>query len=366
MGYRPALDGLRAIAVLLVIARHLQFPLILSGGAVGVGLFFALSGFLITTLLVEERTRSGTVSLRAFYLRRFLRLMPALFFMLVAVIILGWMLGVSGIVHQAVFAAFYAGNWAQITGGYFPVLGHTWSLAVEEHFYLLWPVVFLLAWRWKGRRAALSIAIGVASLALLLRVGLFFHGASAARLQYGSDTRADAILVGCAAALLTAGRSGRSFPLLPRWVAPVAWSGLAVLLFVQPQGRMMLTAGLSLIAVCGAVVVTDAVAGRSLFVGVLSWKPLVSVGRVSYGLYLWHYAVIALLLGRLEARMPSPVAKAVVVLIFAAATLFSYRFVEQPALALKRRLATKTGPDLAAELRGPEHPPTKAPATSLS
>jgi peptidoglycan/LPS O-acetylase OafA/YrhL len=334
LGYQPALDGVRGVAVLLVVVRHLREPgSLVGGGAVGVGLFFALSGFLITTLLVEERLLQGRVSLRAFYMRRLLRLMPALLAMLCAVVLLGWLLDVRGIWLHAAYAALYVGNWAQIIGGRFQYLAHTWSLGVEEHFYLLWPIALLVAWRWNGVRAARWVALGGAAAAIVLRVALLLSGASTMRLQYGSDTRADAILIGCAAALLTLGRRER----VHRWAAPIAWGVLLGLLFLPPVSHAMLSAGVSVIAVCGAIIVADVASARSLLAGPLRWRPLVAIGRASYGLYLWHFPVIKLLLPRLDARMPHVFALAVVVLVFSTATVISYRLIEQPVLAFGRR-----------------------------
>ena len=339
LGYRPALDGIRGVAVLLVIARHLNAPVIRSGGAVGVGLFFGLSGYLITSLLVEERHLTSRVRLGQFYLRRFFRLIPALLLMLACVVALGEALGSPGIGRDSLYALFYASNWAQIAGGYFPALAQTWSLAVEEHFYLVWPAVFLCAWRLGGRRAALAAAACGAVAALVLRLSLFEAGAAAVRLQYGSDDRADAILIGAAAALLTAGHVRQP----PRWLAYGSWAVLCALLIAAPVGGLMLTAGFTLVAIASAVIATDAAAGRSLAARLLRTKPLVAVGTVSYGLYLWHFPIIHLLEPGLSAHLPHALAVVVVVILFTAAALLSYVLVERPALALKRRRFERRG-----------------------
>src|SRR5262249_43198452 len=141
----------------------------------------------------------------------------------------------------------------------------------------------LLAWRWNGVRAARWVALGGAAAAIVLRVALLLSRASTMRLQYGSDTRADAILIGCAAALLTLGRRERGH----RWAAPIAWGVLLGLLFLPPVSRAMLSVGVSVIAVCGAIIVADVASARSLLARPLRWRPLVAIGRVSYGLYLW-------------------------------------------------------------------------------
>jgi peptidoglycan/LPS O-acetylase OafA/YrhL len=332
LGRRPALDGIRGVAVLLVIARHLHVPVIQSGGTVGVGLFFGLSGFLITSLLVEERHLTARVRLGQFYLRRFFRLIPALLLMLACIVVLGEALGSPGIGRDSLYALFYAGNWAQIAGGYFPALAQTWSLAVEEHFYLVWPMAFLVAWRYGGRRAALAVAACGAVAALILRLSMFEAGAAAVRLQYGSDDRADAILVGAAVALITAGQIRQP----PRWLTYGSWAVLAALLVAAPVGHLMLTAGFSLVAIASAVIAADAAAGRSFAARALRIKPLITVGAVSYGLYLWHFPIIKLLEPPLSEHLPHALAVVVVVVLFTAAALLSYFLVERPALELRR------------------------------
>lgn len=291
----------------------------------------------------------GAVSLTRFYLRRAFRLAPALLFMLACVVPVGLVVHSPHIAKDALYALFYVGNWAQILGGYFPALGHTWSLAVEEHFYLVWPFAFIVAMRRGGTRAALTVVAVATAASFAVRVGLFDAGAAPVRLQYGTDARADAILVGVGAALLTAGRRQR----LPGWASAIAWAVLAALLFVAPLGGLMLTVGFSAVAVCSAVIAVDAGSGRSVANRLLAAAPLVAVGRVSYGLYLWHYPVITLLEPRLDARLPHAVAVIAVTLVFCATTVFSYLVVERPALALKnRRFASDRRGEPAAAIAG--------------
>jgi len=333
LGYQPALDGLRGLAVALVMVRHLGQPVGVGGGAVGVGVFFALSGFLITTRLIEERAGTGTVRLARFWARRACRLLPALAVMLAAVV--AWF----GLVeHQsyrgpAAFAALYAGNWAQIGGRSFGALSHVWTLAVEEHFYLLWPLLFLAVSRLKPRTAVL-VTVGGAAGSTLLRIGLFAAGASPERLQMGTDTRLDGLLLGCAAAFLLARRR-------PRVGLPVAVGAMAVLgalVAMPPYHSFMLTAGYVVVPAAALLVIAHVVGSdpRSPLITVLARKPLAGLGMVSYGLYLWHLPVYAVLLPHLLS-LPVAVRSAVVVGVSIGVATVSYVAVERPFLRLKDR-----------------------------
>lgn len=340
LGYVPALDGLRALAVLLVAARHLGAPVLVGAGDVGVGIFFALSGFLITTLLLEEQAGTGRVRLPAFYLRRTVRLMPGLIVMMVVVVPLSAIVNHNAdTAKQAFFAALYIGNWAKIQGWlHGHALGHTWSLAVEEHFYLVWPLVLALALLWGGRRRALQAALTLTLASLGWRLWLYVHEAAPIRLQYGSDTRADSLLIGCVAALAFAGRR----PPLPPRVAHVAWATLGLLLFVPTRSLPVLTVGLSVLAVAGAVIVLDTVQGSSLPARLLTLPPLVGLGRVSYGFYLWHMPVFMLLRDRLP--QSAPVQSLLLLVLTLALALLSYDFVERPVLAWNARRTHRPAP----------------------
>src|SRR4030042_5470516 len=208
LGYRPELDGLRGISILLVYIHHLYSPL-MPGGFFGVDVFFVLSGFLITSLLVQEWGRKGSISLKDFYIRRALRLMPAL---LLLILITGGfaliLLDKKGAIetYQGIWLTLaYASNWF-IAFGYFTAnnpLGITWSLAIEEQFYLTWPISLSLALRIKlGRRWIICVLAFAVMIIPLHRRLLIEQGANIFRLYYSSDTRADALLVGCLAGLL--------------------------------------------------------------------------------------------------------------------------------------------------------------------
>lgn len=311
LGHVPALDGLRGLAIACVLAGHFAD---VAGGALGVDLFFCLSGFLITTLLLEELDEVGRISLVGFYARRCRRLLPALAALLVAYAVVALALGRS--LLAILEGGFYTANIAQAF--FHPAelaasgLTHLWSLAEEEQFYALWPLAFLLLVRRSRPERWL-----VAALAALVayRVALAVAGASHLRLYMGTDTHADGLIAGALLAFL-------------RWRGvQVAWlAKLSVLFFVAIWLRGFLFAhgvsggwdayGLP-IAELGAVgLVASALSSE----GVLTARPCVGLGRISYSLYLWHVPVLWLFGGeRLVA----------LVLSFAAAVA-SYRFVESP------------------------------------
>lgn len=349
LGYRPALDGLRGVAVGLVMVRHLGQSFGVGGGTVGVGMFFALSGFLITTLLVEERRETGTVSLPRFWARRACRLLPALAVMLAAVVVWFGLVEHESYKGPAAFAALYAGNWAQIGGRTFGVLAHVWTLAVEEHFYLLWPLVFLVLSRLRLRTAAL-VAVGLAATSTALRLGLFAAGMSPARLQMGTDTRLDGLLLGCAAAFALA--HWRPRVRLP--VAAAAAATLAGLVAVQPYHSFMLTAGYVVIPVAALLVILHVVGPGhgSPLASALSWRPLVGVGKISYGLYLWHLPVYAVLLPHLL-DLPLAVRSALVMATSVGVATLSYFAVEKPFLRLKATRWSRPGTSTTAATSDP-------------
>jgi len=210
LGYRPALDGLRAIFVLMVMASHTEMPFF-RGGGLGVTGFFVLSGFLITSILVRERNDTGGINLKAFYARRALRLFPALFVLLAAcaVCTIAFSTGAKADAYwQGIgWALAYVSNWPlaiydELTA-WIGLLGHTWSLAVEEQFYLTWPLILvaLLSLKMK-RRWLVGAALLLALASAIWRLVLYSNDVAVARLYYGTDTRAEALLIGCALGLL--------------------------------------------------------------------------------------------------------------------------------------------------------------------
>jgi peptidoglycan/LPS O-acetylase OafA/YrhL len=332
LGYRPALDGLRGLAVLLVILRHSGLPGVESSGAVGVSLFFVLSGFLITSLLVEERKRTTSVSLTAFYQRRVLRLLPALVVVIVLVTAFSMMVGVAhNPLLRAAAALAYVGNWVQAAGMSLGLLGHTWTLAVEEQFYLLWPLVLiaLLRWRRGGLGVLLWFAIGAAALSTIERPVLAGLGASEDRLTFGGDLYIAALMLGCALSIWMESNRGLRLPAVigaGSLVALVAFSAVPLDLFLNGPGTVV--APLATLAIAGLL--TPGTGTR-----LLSMRPLVATGKISYGLYLWHAPLLA---WAASAGLLSPFSLPLLVAVSFALAVASYRFVEQPFLRRKAHM----------------------------
>jgi peptidoglycan/LPS O-acetylase OafA/YrhL len=321
LGYVPALDGLRGIAILLVLGVHANG--LIPGGSFGVDLFFVLSGFLITSLLVGEWSSSGGISLRAFFRRRAFRLLPALVCMLGA-----WTLAAAlfrperlrSILLGDVLGLAYLTNVVRGVGADLPepAFGHLWSLAQEEQFYLLWPPLFLLALRRHVAPRVLFISLlALAAAVILHRLALVDQGAAQDRLWYMPDTRADSIVVGCAAGLAFSTSLLRTYPLwIPTTLLP---AGLWIVMGHDGLWNLVFP------FVCANLLLGVVLHRRWWFARAMSVAPLRYLGRISYGLYVWHWPLVAVLGWRLGLPIAVPVAA------------LSYRFIEQPFLRRKRR-----------------------------
>jgi len=343
LGYRPSLDGLRGLAILVVVAYNLHWGL--PGGYLGVDLFFVLSGFLITSLLLEEYRRNNRIDFRSFYMRRALRLLPALMFML-ALLCLG-----SLILHSreqaeenflaSLIALFYFGNWVLAAGG-FHILGtlaHTWSLAVEEQFYMAWPPVLAVLLNLQRPRRILG-CLGLAIvMSALWRLQLSLSGAPPYRMYAGTDTRADALLLGCLLSFLLYRTKARSWSCFKaRFGVTACAVFMAVTLFLPPDSAYFMTCGgFTAVAVTASlllghiVVYPDGILSRGF-----SFRPLVILGKVSYGLYLWH-VVLGHFVDSGRTGLDGFALATLQGVVIAAAVAFSWFFIEQPALRLKKR-----------------------------
>ena len=338
-------DGLRALAVLAVMVHHAHVPRGL-GGFLGVDIFFVLSGFLITALLVQERDRSGTVDFKRFYMRRALRLFPALIAMtaIVGVVLLAWPAGElrSNSFTSLPFALAYLTNYmAMVVDRGLGVFGHTWSLAIEEQFYLLWPPVLVAGLRrWKPSALAtisLVVAVGIA----MARALVWLATSNIELLYFPLHARGDALLIGCAAALIMTSSPARlveSIGTKTGWLAVAAGALiLAIATVATTVSGWMYLFGLFLVAGASIVVIAQLAANPDSRIGLfLGWRPLAAIGGISYGLYLWHFPVFELI----KDRYPTLPFRYLVVLQFGVsfiAAFVSYAVVEKPFLRLKSR-----------------------------
>ena len=356
MGYEPSLDGLRALSVIGVLFYHGGFSW-MPGGFLGVEVFFVVSGYLITSLLIGEQEKTGRIDFKNFWIRRARRLLPALFAMIVAILIWAAFFGserdVSDLRRDVPWAFFYAGNWGQILGGvpYFgsdPLLKHVWSLAVEEQWYLLWPLTFVVIM--KLRRSAPTVGlllIGAAFLVMAFTFSLesgspsllggpigLFEGLDRTNFMYLSTfTRSSGLLLGAGAAFIwrpwrSPGAADAPVGRLldPIGAAVVAALGCTFAVTTLTAGYVYqwvlpLTSILSVIAVMIAMH-PAAVGYRSA----LSWQPLVEVGKRSYGLYLWSWPIFVIV-GALDGSALKFVGAMLVSILVAEV---SYQFVETP------------------------------------
>lgn len=342
--YEPALDGVRAVAVLLVMASHLN--LVYAGG-LGVDIFFVLSGYLITAILVAEFAVNGRVDLKKFYARRALRILPAVILLL---LVLNVFAAITQPREQAgtlrwdsLGALFYVANWLRAFGRDLGILGHLWSLSIEEQFYLLWPITlaFLLARKLSANQVLL--VIGCLIVAVNLDRIYHYHGIeSLNRIYNGLDTRADALLVGCALGLFSDRIVGKSVSAALGLIG--AMFVAYVLFFAYPvpanlQVPFGLTVGGTLFALGSAFFLAAIHSNpRAILVRWLAVPPLVWTGRISYGLYLWHFPVFTVVGAAFPALQAMQSGALKVLATFCCATL-SYYLLERPCLNLKKRFS---------------------------
>src|SRR5919199_6532153 len=305
--YMAGLDGLRAIAVLAVIAYHLNSGWV-PGGLLGVGVFFTLSGYLITDLLLGQRDAVGHLRLGDFWLRRARRLLPALFLMLAVVVAWITLLDRSQLPSlrgDVLAAAGYVSNWWNIVrdASYFarfgppPPLDHLWSLAVEEQFYLIWPWLLLLGLRYvPGRYRMAGLTLVGAALSAAAMALIYEPGVDPTRVYEGTDTRAFGLLVGAALAMVWPSRELRA-ELITLWrrlsLDGIGVVGLVVIGFLilrtSEYSPFLYRGGIVLLSVATTMTVAALVHPASWLGVAMGWTPLRWLGVRSYGVYLWHY-----------------------------------------------------------------------------
>jgi peptidoglycan/LPS O-acetylase OafA/YrhL len=348
-----ALDGIRAFAVMAVLLYHAGISW-MGGGLLGVDVFFVLSGFLITSLLCRELTRSGTVRLGRFWAQRARRLLPGLVVLLLGVAayahFFSHSLDLASVRGDAIATMLYVANWHFILSdqGYFAMtsapspLLHTWSLAVEEQYYLIWPVVALAVVRWWGvSKLAVTAAVGAVASAALA-ASLYATGFSIDRIYYGTDTRAQALLVGSFLGAVGSHATDRFVVLPDRWTSGPRgrwWAVPGVLgaIFLawawhvlDGRDALLYRGGFLVVALAaGAVIVTCVSVPKSMLARGLSFPVLVFVGRISYGLYLYHWPLFLVIDHAHTGLSGGWLLATRLAVTFAAATL-SFRFIEEP------------------------------------
>ncbi|CAN5843990.1 acyltransferase family protein [soil metagenome] len=348
LSYMPSLDGLRALAVLAVLAYHADLPWA-RAGFLGVDVFFVISGYLITALLLNEHTRSGRVSLRRFWGRRALRLLPGLLVMLAAVCIAVPLLAPDqneSLNGDLTAALTYVSNWWMIFQDkpYFeaigrpPMLQHLWSLAVEEQFYLLWPLVLAFSMRnplRSPRKMVKWILLTVAGSAVAMAL-MYSPEGDASRVYYGTDTRVGTILLGAALAFLsTPGHRTAA----PRWMGSFARDAVALASLVAIGWLMvnwhefepiLYRGGFTLVAVLAVIVVAVASHPGILTKGLLGNPFMTWLGQRSYSIYLWHWPVFMLTRPELDVSLSGLPLLALRLSLTLSLAVASYALIEKP------------------------------------
>jgi len=344
LSYSPALDGLRALSVIAVLLYHAGLKWV-PGGFLGVEVFFVISGYLITSLLLAEWGGKGCIDFKVFWLRRARRLFPALFLLLAVVISCAIVFlpdEVAGLRGDFLSTGLYVNNWFQVFShkSYFETVGrpsllkHMWSLAVEEQFYLVWPLVFFLLIRYLRRSLVIFVILAGALTSISSMAALYQPDMDPSRLYYGTDTRAAGLLFGAALAFVR--QPGCCEGRAAGWLTETA--GLAALgvlaacfLFITEFNTLLYRGGFTFVDITAAGLIAVAVHPCVRFVSaLLSWKPLLWVGLRSYGIYLWHFPVFAVTRPDLDVPvkgLPLLVLRLAVTLAIAA---LSYHFVEKP------------------------------------
>jgi peptidoglycan/LPS O-acetylase OafA/YrhL len=349
--YIPAIDGLRAVAVIAVMLYHLGFNWI-PGGFLGVDLFFVISGYVITRLLLDSIQRSGGLDLRAFYMARIRRLLPPLVFMIITTVIFVGLWApdtMRRFLGDTPFALFGGMNWWLVfrQTDYFeaigrpPLLQHTWSLGVEAQFYLVWPLILLLVLRYFGKNkipaAALLIAAfsGIALLAVSLQIDSA-SGSKVSHVYFGTDTHSIGLFLGAALAVRwipqnleeTVSRKAQDFI---DGIGIVGFLGIiAAFLFIEESDPTLYKLAFPLAGIFGCSIITSIVHPASRFAPILSSKPFIWIGERSYAIYLWHWVVFQVTRPNFDLEGSSWALTALRVLIVFFLADISLRLVELP------------------------------------
>ena len=349
--YIPAIDGLRAVAVIAVILYHLGFTWI-PGGFLGVDLFFVISGYVITRLLLDSIQRSGGLDLRAFYAARIRRLLPPLVFMIVTTTVVVGLWApdtMRRFLGDTPFALFGGMNWWLVfrQTDYFeaigrpPLLQHTWSLGVEAQFYLVWPLILLLVLRYFGKNkipgAALLIAAfsGIALLVVSLQIDAA-SGSQVSHVYFGTDTHSIGLFLGAALAVRwipqnlqeTVSRKAQDFI---DGIGVFGFLGIiAAFLFIDETDPTLYKLAFPLAGIFGCAIITSVVHPASRFAPILSSKPFIWIGERSYAIYLWHWVIFQVTRPNFDLEGSDWALVALRILVVFALADISLRLVELP------------------------------------
>ena len=325
--WRAPITGVRGIAILAVLAFHAGLPMV-SGGVVGVTLFFVLSGYLIASSLLRELEGTGTVGVSRFLVRRAWRLLPSLMTVIVALLVLAFAAGdLRTVAQDSLLTLAYVANWARSAGDDMGWWNHAWSLSIEAQFYLAAPLVLLLVSRVArpGSSAVIATLVFATISLTLVRVGLTATGASTERVYFGTETRIDALLLGCLLAAIRLGRPGWTPSV---WVGPLGFAILAVLMFLPVTDAVPGGFGYSLIALASWSVVAGSLRDEAWW-SRRAGRSLVWLGERSYAVYLVHVPVFLFATHALATVEPGVrVGTAVLTSLTLSALLF--RYVERP------------------------------------
>jgi peptidoglycan/LPS O-acetylase OafA/YrhL len=356
--YMPGIDALRAIAVLAVFFYHVSTGGWMPGGFLGVDVFFVISGYLITALLLSEYRRAGHLDVLRFWLRRARRLLPAVAVMIAVTLIAAAIFtpgDISGLRGDAVASLFYVNNWHLVLSdqSYFQefarpsLFRHLWSLSVEEQFYLLWPLMFAAGMSLFGKRRLLIGVLAGAVASTVLMIILFDPSGANDRIFYGTDTRAVGLLLGVALAMVW--HPSRLRPITgrgARWIL----DGIGVLalvmilrtfLDVHDYDPGLYRGGFLVLAIWTTLLVGVLAHPAARLGGVLGNPPLVWLGLRSYSFYLWHWPVLALTRPGIDVPMHGPLLVALQLAVTLGLADLSYRYVEQP---FRQRRDSKSAP----------------------
>ena len=351
--YLPSIDSLRALAVLAVIIYHVDVNY-LPGGFLGVDLFFVLSGYLISSLIIKEYRKTGSLNLYNFYIRRARRLLPAVYFMItvglvVMVLFNEVLLRKSHL--DAIFGYIYSSNWWYIFHklDYFDSFGaqspfkHLWSLAIEEQFYMIFPLLFLLINRkkkskdgtYKLNKNFLYVVLGLILVSLIAHI-LLFDINNISRIYFGTDTRAFSLLVGVVGAILYPMERlhAKVTPQQNMLYSVVSLVSIAtlitVMIYTSEYNTLLYRGGFLLVAILGLIVIISSGKQHTLMSRLLSFKPVVFIGKISYTLYLWHFPILVLTTPVSEIGNPNIIFVILRVILTFVLASASYVFVETP------------------------------------